>query len=272
LFFCDAPVAASHRPARARYGQDVQRVHAFLAMVFVAVATIIGSLLAFVARLLDPSGDRVVDLARLWSRAVLWVAGVRVTVEWRGQLAPNQPYVFMANHLSAADIWTLFVALPVRVRMIAKKQLARIPLFGWAMQAGRFIFIDRANAIAARRSIDEAKRRIRGGHSVLLFPEGTRSRDGKLGAFKKGGFHLAIDSGVPVVPVAIMGTRECMPRDSFLLRSGNVHVVIGEPVPTAGLTEDDRHRLLEKVRTGIGTMLGGPVAEPAATAASQPSP
>jgi 1-acyl-sn-glycerol-3-phosphate acyltransferase len=230
-------------------------------MLFIAVATIIGSLLAFVARLLDSSGDRVVDLARLWSRAVLWVAGVRVTVEWRGQLVPGQAYVFMANHLSTVDIWTLFVALPVRMRMIAKKQLSRIPLFGWAMLAGRFIFIDRANAIAARRSIDEAKRRIRSGTSVLLFPEGTRSRDGKLGAFKKGGFHLAIDSGVPVVPLAIMGTRECMPRGSLLLRSGPVHVVVGEPVPTTGLTEDDRHKLLEKVRTSIGSMFG-PVGGP----------
>jgi 1-acyl-sn-glycerol-3-phosphate acyltransferase len=249
--------------------EDVQRVRALLAMLFIAVATIIGSLLAFVARLLDPSGDRVVDLARLWSRAVLWVAGVRVNVEARGKLVPGQAYVFMANHLSTVDIWALFVALPVRVRMIAKKQLSRIPLFGWAMLAGRFIFIDRANAIAARRSIDEAKRRIRGGHSVLLFPEGTRSRDGKLGAFKKGGFHLAIDSGVPVVPLAILGTRECMPRDSLLLRAGPVHVVIGEPVPTTGLTDEDRHRLLEKVRTSIGMMFGDPPPPPAAKAQSE---
>ena len=94
-----------------------------------------------------------------------------MTVEWRGRLAKGQTYVFMANHLSAVDIWALYVALPVRVRMIAKKQLAAVPLLGWGMRAGRFIFVDRVNAIAARRSIDEAARRIRGGDSVLIFPE-----------------------------------------------------------------------------------------------------
>ena len=194
---------------------------------------------------------------------MLGFAGVKVTVEWRGRLLKNQTYVFMANHLSAVDIWALYVALPVRVRMIAKKQLAGIPLFGWAMAAGRFIFVDRGNAIAARRSIDEAGRRIRGGDSVLIFPEGTRSRDGRLGPFKKGGFHLAIDSGVPVVPVALHGTRACMPRSSLLLRPGHVHVTFGEPVATSGLTDADRHGLLERVRGAIGKMLDPGEAPPA---------
>ena len=170
-------------------------------------------------------------------------------------MSRTQTYVFMANHLSAVDIWALYVALPQRVRMIAKKQLASIPLFGWAMWAGNFIFVDRANAIAARRSIEEAGRRIRGGDSVLIFPEGTRSRDGRLGPFKKGGFHLAIDAGVSVVPVALQGTRAAMPRSSLLLRPGHVHVTFGEPISTTGLTDADRHGLLERVRGAIGGML-----------------
>ena len=234
---------------------------AVVSTTFIATATIVGSVIALSLRLVDSTGDRVVDLARLWSRAVLGFGGVRIKVEWRGRLEPGQAYVIMANHMSAVDIWTLFVALPLRVRMIAKKQLSRIPLFGWAMAAGRFIFIDRANALSARRSIEEAKRRIRGGQSVLLFPEGTRSPDGKLGAFKKGGFHLAIDAGVPILPVALMGTRGAMPRGSVLLRAQKVTAIIGEPIPTAGLTETDRHRLLEQVRSSISEMLGeGPPA------------
>src|SRR4051794_710988 len=111
-------------------------LRAFLSTVFVALATLCGSFLAFVFRLFDRSGDSVLDLARLWSRLVLGFAGVKVTVEWRGTIEPGRPYVFMANHLSTVDIWTLFIVLPVRVRMIAKKQLARIPIFGWAMWAG----------------------------------------------------------------------------------------------------------------------------------------
>ncbi len=233
----------------------VNSIRSVVSSTFIAVATIVGALAALVARLFDASGDRVIDLARLWSRAVLWFAGVTVTVEWRGRLSKDQTYVFMANHLSAVDIWALYAALPLRVRMIAKKQLGAIPLLGWGMRAGRFIFVDRANAIAARRSIDEAGRRIRGGDSVLIFPEGTRSRDGRLGAFKKGGFHLAIEAGVPVVPIALHGTRACMPRSSLLLRPGHVHVTFGEPVPTTGLTDADRHALLERVRAAIGKML-----------------
>jgi 1-acyl-sn-glycerol-3-phosphate acyltransferase len=222
---------------------------------FVVLATLVGATAALIIRIFDSTGDRVIDLARLWSKVVLAFAGVKVEIQGAAKLSRNQTYVFMANHLSTVDIWALYVALPVRVRMIAKKQLSRIPLFGWGMAAGRFIFVDRANAIAARRSIDEAKRRIRGGHSVLIFPEGTRSRDGRLAAFKKGGFHLAIDAGVPVVPVALVGTRECMPRSSLLLRPGVVRVTFADPIPTSGLTESDRHGLLERVRSTIGGML-----------------
>ena len=149
-----------------------------------------------------------------------------------GRLEPEQSYVIMANHLSAVDIWALFVALPIRVRMIAKKQLSRIPLFGWAMSAGRFIFIDRANAIAARRSIEEAKRAHPGRPDrCCCSRRGPARATASWGAFKKGGFHLAIDAGVPIVPVALTGTRETMPRGSMLLRAGQVQAIVGEPDP-----------------------------------------
>lgn len=209
-------------------------------------------------RLRDPSGDRVLDLARRWSGWVTSFAGVKVVVDDRSNLVPGQPYVFMANHASSLDIWALFVAIPRRLRMIAKKQLACIPLFGWAMSAGRFIFIDRKNPVAARRSIDAAGERIRSGDSVVIFPEGTRTRDGALLPFKKGGFHLAIRAGVPIVPVALRGTRALMPRGSFLLRSGTVTAIVGAPVPTQGLSDAERAQLPERVRGIIAQMLAGP--------------
>jgi 1-acyl-sn-glycerol-3-phosphate acyltransferase len=244
-------------------------VRAVLSIFAIGLLTILGSLLAFVLRLFDRTGDRVVELARLWSRTLLGFAGVKVIVEWRAPIDKNGAYVFMANHLSTVDIWALLAALPFRVRMIAKKQLGSIPLFGWAMRAGRFIFIDRANAVSARRSIEEAKRRIRHGDKVLLFPEGTRSRDGQLAAFKKGGFHLALDAGVPIVPVAISGSRELMPPGSYLLRKGAVRVVVGEPIPTAGLSDADRDALLEKVRGVIARALAE---TPATSAPALPAP
>jgi 1-acyl-sn-glycerol-3-phosphate acyltransferase len=222
---------------------------------FIAVLTILGALLGVASRLVDSSGDLVLDLARGWSRWVTSFAGVKIGVENRANLVPDQPYVFMANHASSLDIWAVFVAIPCRIRLIAKKQLGRIPLFGWVMRAGRFIFIDRKNGVAARRSIDEAGQRIHDGISVLIFPEGTRTRDGSLGPFKKGGFHLAIKAGVPIVPVALRGTRELMPAGSLLLRSGTMTVIIGEPIATLGLSDAERAALNERVRGVVEAML-----------------
>jgi 1-acyl-sn-glycerol-3-phosphate acyltransferase len=233
----------------------MMRVRALATVFFIAAVTVLGSLCGFVARLLDSSGDGVLDLARLWSRSVMCFAGVKIVIENRATLVPEEPYVFMSNHASSLDIWAVFVAIPRRLRLIAKKQLARIPLFGWAMWAGRFIFIDRGNGVAARRSIEEAGRRIHDGDSVLIFPEGTRTRDGSLLPFKKGGFHLAIKAGVSIVPVALCGTRALMPRGSLLLRSGAIKVIIGQPISTRDLSDEDRVKLPERVRGIVEVML-----------------
>jgi len=222
-----------------------------LHMVFLVVVTVIGALASIVSVPFDRSGGAVLRFARWWSRVLLWTAGVRLTVRMAAPLDPRQPYVFMANHQSTVDIWALFIAVPVDIRFIAKKQLGWIPLFGWAMAAGRFIFLDRKNQAAAFRSIDLACERIRAGSSVAIFPEGTRSRDGMLGPFKKGGVRLAMAAGVPVVPIAIRGAGEVMPPGRLLVRPGPVVVTIGAPIPTTGLGASDRDALLEKVRKEI---------------------
>jgi 1-acyl-sn-glycerol-3-phosphate acyltransferase len=242
-------------------------------MLVVALWTVVYATRALASRLTDATGDRVIDLARRWSEAIARTTRIEVTAELRASIDPAQPYVFMSNHASAADIWALYVALPVRVRMIAKKQLGRVPFLGWAMRAGRFIFIDRGNATAARRSIDEAARRIAGGDSVLLFPEGTRSRDGRLGPFKKGGFHLAMNAGVAIVPCAVRGAHALLPRGSVLPRAGRIQVVVGTPIPTAGLGEADRDPLIERVRREIAALLGadGVSTSPAPTSAPVPA-
>ncbi|HLK89438.1 MAG TPA: lysophospholipid acyltransferase family protein [Polyangia bacterium] len=224
--------------------------------------TLVLAIVAVLSRLVDRSGETVFKIARFWSRLVLGVPGVRVKFEQRAPLDPKRPYVFMGNHASMIDIWAVFVAVPVSFRFIAKKQLSLIPIFGWAMWAGRFIFIDRQNAAAARRSIDEAARRIKAGQSVVIFPEGTRTRDGRLRSFKKGGFHLAIDSGADIVPMAIHGSRALMPRGAMLIRGGEVRLQLGEPISTAGLGPGDRDRMLKLVHERIAAMLGEP-GEPA---------
>jgi 1-acyl-sn-glycerol-3-phosphate acyltransferase len=244
-------------------------IRALLALVTFVVETIVLAAVSVSAGFVDRTGETVFKIARFWSRLVLGIPGVKVKVEQRAPLDPKRPYVFMCNHASMTDIWAAFVALPVSFRFIAKKQLSYIPLFGWAMGAGRFIFIDRQNAVAARRTIEEAARRIKAGQSVVIYPEGTRTRDGRLGSFKKGGFHLAIDSGADIVPMAIEGTRAVMPPGSMLIRSGEVRLQIGEPIPTAGLGPSDRERLVRQVRERIAAMLGEPPAAPAPEKAAQ---
>jgi 1-acyl-sn-glycerol-3-phosphate acyltransferase len=230
-------------------------IRAVLSLASFVLATLMGSLLALPAGLIDSTGDLVLALARLWARVLLAAPGVRIQVVQHAPLDPKRPYVFMANHASMIDIWAVFVGVPVPLRFIAKKQLGAIPLFGWAMRAGRFIFIDRQNAASARRSIHEAARRIKSGQSVVIFPEGTRTRDGSLAPFKKGGFHLAIDSSADIVPVAIHGSRALMPRGSALIRAGQVRLEIGEPISTAGLGPGDREALVARVRGKVAEML-----------------
>ena len=236
------------------------------------VVTIVLAIFAIASGLWDRSGDTVVKTAQLWSRVVLGAAGVKVVIRRAAPLPAGRPYIFMCNHLSAADIWSLFVAIPFPVRFIAKKQLAKLPFVGWAMRIGRFIFIDRQNASAARRSIEEAARRIHEGASVMIFPEGTRSRDGKLAAFKKGGFHLAIDSGADIVPVGIRGTREVMPKGSMLIRGGEVTIEMAAPIATAGLSEAERPLLAERVRNIVLSMTGQPDATAPAASATATAP
>jgi 1-acyl-sn-glycerol-3-phosphate acyltransferase len=228
----------------------------FIASVAFLLATLLGSLLALPAGLLSRAGEGVVWLGRLWARVILWSAGVRIEVRTHVPIPPGRPYVFMANHLSTIDIWAVLVAVPVSFRFVAKKQLGMIPIFGWAMRSGRFIFIDRQNAASARRSIEEAARRIGAGQSVLIFPEGTRSRDGRLASFKKGGFHLALSSGAAIVPLAIRGSGQLMRPGSPLIRKGVVTVEIDEPIPTTGLGPEDRDGLVQRTRARIAEMLG----------------
>ncbi len=222
---------------------------------FIFVWTALCATLGLVVVPFDPTGNGALGVAVFWARAIVFVTGCRVSVDFRQPLPRDGIYVFMSNHVSSADIWVLLAVLPVRVRFIAKKQLGRIPFLGWGIRAARFIFIDRQNPAAARRSINAAAVRIRGGDSVLMFPEGTRSADGKLATLKQGGFHLAMSAGVPIVPVAVAGTRACSPKGSFWVRPGAVHVTVGEPIATAGLADGDRPTLIERVHGTIANML-----------------
>jgi 1-acyl-sn-glycerol-3-phosphate acyltransferase len=188
---------------------------------------------------------------------LLWGCGIRLVVERRPAIDWTKPHVFMSSHESLFDIIALFASIPGDVRMLSKAELKRIPIFGWSMWMAGFIFIDRKNAGSARRSIEAGAAAVRAGKSIVVFPEGTRSSDGELLEFKKGGFVLAIRAGVPIVPIAVCGSRETLPKHSLLPRAGLIRVRFGDPIATEGYGLDRKAALSDLTRDAIGELKTG---------------
>jgi 1-acyl-sn-glycerol-3-phosphate acyltransferase len=218
-------------------------------LVVVAVAvTAFMSTCAFLFPIISPGENKVHKIANLWARMLLWLTSTRVDVIGRENVLMNRPQIFMANHQSDFDILIVLAYIPGQLRWIAKKELFKIPVFGKAMRNAGYIEIDRQNHEKALKSLDEAAQKIREGKSVVTFPEGTRSRDGKIRPFKQGMFHLAIQSGVPIVPISIIGASEIMPKRSLNVRPGRITMVIDRPVDMSGYTLETKGELIEKIR------------------------
>ncbi|MDX1623306.1 MAG: lysophospholipid acyltransferase family protein [Gemmatimonadota bacterium] len=212
------------------------------------VYTLFWSSLGILTWPLSPSGDLYLRYARIWSRWTLASLGIPITVEGRDRVDPETPYLFMSNHRSTFDIFALFVATEHPLRMVAKRAIFFIPIFGWSLWMCGFIPIDRTDREAAIRSLEKAAERIRSGISVLVFPEGTRSPDGRLLPFKKGGFVMALQSGAPIVPVVVLGTGRIMPKGSIRVGKAPVTVRFGEPIETAHRDLEDRDAVMAEVR------------------------
>lgn len=193
--------------------------------------------------------------AGIWARVSLWLAGVKLEVEGRENLPSEGAVVYMPNHQSNFDILALFAGVPGQFRWLAKEELFHIPLFGLAMRRAGYISVDRSNRKKSVESMRRAIERIAQGTSVVIFPEGTRSPDGHLKDFKAGSFTLAIQAQVPIVPIAITGSRDIMPKHSRWIRGGRVTVTILPPVPTAGRAVQERNDLLQEVRAPIETLV-----------------
>jgi 1-acyl-sn-glycerol-3-phosphate acyltransferase len=177
---------------------------------------------------------------------------MKVSVLGYENIDPMKPYIFVSNHASMFDIPTVFVALKGNVNIVFKKELTYVPIWGWALRYGHFIMIDRSNPRNAMASIERAVQSIRKGSSVILFPEGTRTLDGKLQPFKRGAFSLAAKAGVPVVPLTINGTFTIMPKGSLNIKPANISVVLGKPISTLGLNgKDGELELMEHVHHEI---------------------
>lgn len=197
------------------------------------------------------SGETIVWVARNWIHWIFVTCRVRVEASGLEHVGATKTAVYMSNHQSVLDIGAIVETLPVSWRFVAKKELTYIPFFGWALGLSDQVVIDRGNRRRSVESLRRAAERVRGGVNVIIFPEGTRSPDGSLQPFKSGGFHLAIDAQVPIIPVTVSGSSRLSPKGSLRVRSGTIQVAYGAPIPTAGMTTRDRDVLKDRVAAAI---------------------
>ena len=217
----------------------------------IVASAIVLSISTLITYPFDRKGRVIHHYARLWGRVALWANQVKVTVEGMENLKGEGPYILMSNHQGSYDIFVLLGHLPFQFKWLAKKELFSIPFLGWAMAAAGYISIDREGTRETVKAMNKAADRIRDGMSVVIFPEGSRSPDGTIQPFKKGGFTLAIKARVPIVPLALTGSREIMPKERLTAASGEIRIRMGRPIETAQHSMKDRKNLMEKVRETI---------------------
>jgi len=189
-------------------------------------------------------------VSRQGCRLALLLAGVRVRHVGAENLTAYPTALFICNHVSNIDPAALFAALP-RIAVILKKELRSIPLLGYVMEMGSFIYVDRRDRASRKRAMEQAVQALKDGVSLLVFPEGTRSPDGNLLPFRPGPFAMAIESGRPIVPITVHGARELMPKGTLKISPGEVILVFHPPAVTEGLADSDRGALMERVRTAM---------------------
>ena len=210
------------------------------------------SIIALLATPVDRSGRAFHWTSRIWSRFILWLFGINVISKGAEFIDPSKHYIYISNHASAFDIPAVVVGIPDDIRFVLKKELTRIPIWGWALKYGHYITIDRGKARDARKSLEEAADRMRNGASVILFAEGTRTRDGKLQPFKRGAFALAVKAGIPIIPVTINNTFRILPRGSLHVHPADIELVFSKPIPTAEIAgREEEQRLVDQVREAI---------------------
>jgi 1-acyl-sn-glycerol-3-phosphate acyltransferase len=217
----------------------------------IVIATLVLGVFVLIIYPFDRKGKVGHYYAKLWGKAALLANRVKIKIEGMEHLDGKGPYIFMSNHQGSYDIFALLSRLPYQFKWLVKKELFSIPFFGWTMAAAGYISIDRGGTRDTVEAMNEAAQKIRDGMSVVIFPEGSRSPDGSIQPFKKGGFTLAIKSRVPIVPVAISGSRDIMPKDRLTASPGEIRMLVDPPIETVSYSLKDREFLMKKVRETI---------------------
>ena len=220
----------------------------------------------------DRSGAMQHWCARWWCRLVAWSIFAHIRVHGTNNLRPDGTYVYMANHSSLIDTPALFAYLPYQFKIMAKKGLFYVPFMGWHLWTSGNFPVDRSDGRKTAKSLRLVIEGVKGGKSLAVFPEGTRTPDGHLQEFKPGAFKIALRAGAPIVPVTIRGTFKLLPKTTLAPRPGRVDVFIGEPIATDGYSEKQLPELITRVRAAIQANLDAPQPEAASSHASAGTP
>ena len=239
------------RTALPRDPTIINYLHSAVAIPLIYLYTIVMGSLSLAGSIFDSTGRWQHRCAQTWCRMITRTVGARVRLHGAEHIRPNTSYVFLSTHQSYMDIPAMLGYIPAQLRIAAKKEVFRIPFLGWHLARAGHISIDRGSRVDAVASLQRAAGGIRGGICAFLFPEGTRSRDGRLQPFKKGGFRLAMQARVAIIPVSIIGSRRVLPRDSIIFRPGTIDMYLDAPIPTAGLSDDDLESLMNEVRAAM---------------------
>ena len=222
---------------------------------FVGLYTLLVAPFALLWTLASRSPRLLYRLARFCILIAGWISGLSLLVEGKDKIKSGQTYVFLSNHLGNYDGPALCYVVPRDLRALIKQEMMRIPILSLVLKQVEFVPVDRLNPKKAQAGIDLGVTRLGEGKSFFAFPEGTRSRNGQLGVFKKGVFIMAIRAQVPVIPVTIIGTNKIQQPGKYRIRPGTIHVIFHDPVPTEGMNLEDRNRLIQLTREAIESRL-----------------
>ena len=224
-------------------------------LVSLVVNTIVLALLVIVLSPFDRRGNLVHYIGKFWALLNVYLSGTRLAIKGRERIERGRTYIVMSNHQSLFDVWALIGMIPLQLRWVIKSEIRKVPIFGYALERMGHIYIDRGQRKETVRKLEEALYKIRERASVVIFPEGTRSKDGHLQRFHTGGAVMAIKAGIPILPVTVNGGRFVLPRDTLALMPGKIEVVVGDVIDPGVFDEDRKDELMALVKSAIGENL-----------------
>ena len=220
-------------------------------LVCLIINTLILALAVIALSAFDNKGNAVHYIGKFWSLLNIYLSGTRLSIKGGEKIEKGRTYIVMANHQSLFDVWALIGKLPIQLRWTIKWEIKKMPIFGYALERMGHIYVGRRRRKGEPGSLEHAARKIKEGASVVIFPEGTRSRDGRLGEFHKGGSALAIKSGVPILPVTVNGGRFVLPKDTLALMPGKIEIIVGDVIDPQGFDENRKNELTATVKAAI---------------------